>query len=201
VYSENTTILGHASAAFSSQISRRNPATRRADTVTSVTQRHTQPSVSLFRVTPLSRHVGFTLLELVVVIAILGVTFAIAIPSFTNRSRYDESDVAGAITLLLERARNTAAEQGRATHVTIAPSTARAWFKIGNSDSALDSAITLALPSGTKLSATTARVEFTFEPSGRARGDQLLIDANGVRTEITVDPSSGDIRRSSNAAP
>jgi prepilin-type N-terminal cleavage/methylation domain-containing protein len=186
---------------FSSQLSRRNPVTSRAKTVTSITQRHAQPSVSLFRVTPLSRRPGFTLLELVVVIAILGVTFAVAIPSFTNRSRYNEADATGTITLLLERARNTAAEQGRATRVTIAPSTARAWFKIGNSDSAADSAITLTLPSGTKLSATTPRVEFTFEPSGRARGDQLLIDANGTRTAITVDPSSGDIRRSSNAAP
>jgi prepilin-type N-terminal cleavage/methylation domain-containing protein len=169
--------------------------------VTGITQQHAQSSVSLSLVAPFARRCGFTLLELVVVIAILGVTFAVAIPSLTNRSRYDESDVAGSITRLLERARNTAAEQARATRVTIAPSTARAWFRIGDSDTALDSAITLALPSGTTLSATTPRVEFIFEPSGRARGDQLLIDANGARTSISVDPSSGDIRRSSNASP
>jgi general secretion pathway protein H len=152
-------------------------------------------------VTPLSRRVGFTLLELVVVIAILGVMFAVAIPSFTNRSRYNESDAAGAIALLLERARNAATESGRATRVTIAPSSARAWLHVGDSGSAPDSSMTLALPAGTILSATTPRVEFTFEPSGRARGDQLLIDANGTRIAITVDPSSGDVRRSSNAAP
>jgi general secretion pathway protein H len=152
-------------------------------------------------VTPLSRRVGFTLLELVVVIAILGVMFAVAIPSFINRSRDNESDAAVLITLLLERARNTAAERGRATRVTIAPSVARAWVHFGESDSAPDSAITLTLLAGTTLSSTTPRVEFTFEPSGRSRGGQLLIDANGTRTAITVDPSSGDVRRSSNAAP
>lgn len=147
------------------------------------------------------RQTGFTLIELVVVIAILGVTFAVAIPSFSNRRRYNESDAAGAITLLLERARHTAAERGRATRVTIAPSAARAWLHIGESDSTPDSSITLMLPAGTTLSAATPRVEFTFEPSGRARGDQLLIDANGTRTAITVDPSTGDVRRSSNATP
>jgi prepilin-type N-terminal cleavage/methylation domain-containing protein len=155
----------------------------------------------LIGVTHSLRRAGFTLLELVVVIAILGVAFAVSIPSFTNRSGSGRADAADAITRLLERARNTAAEQARETRVTIAPAEARAWIRSGDVASASDTSFTLSLPAGTTLSATSPRVQFTFDASGRARGDQLIIDANGARSAITVDPSSGDVRVASNAKP
>ena len=144
---------------------------------------------------------GFTFIELVVVIAILGVMFAAAMPAFTTRRRDDATDPTTAITQLLERARNTAASTGHTTRITIAPAAARAWLRLDASPAAPDSVITLALPVGTTLSATTPRVEFTFEPSGRARGESLRIDANGTRIVLTIDPLSGDVRRSSNATP
>ncbi len=147
------------------------------------------------------RRTGFTLIELVVVIAILGVTFAVAIPSFTNRDRSGRADVADAIARLLERARNSAAEQAREMRVTIAPAEARVWIRSGNSAAAFDTSFTLPLSAGTTLSAASPRVQFVFDASGRARGDQLLIESNGARTAITVDPSSGDVHISSNAKP
>lgn len=147
------------------------------------------------------RRAGFTLIELVVVIAILGVTFAVAIPSFTNRDRSGRADAANTIARLLERARNNAAEQAREMRVTIAPADARVWIYSNNFAGTPDTSFTLPLPAGTTLSATSPRVQFVFDASGRARGDQLLIESNGARIAITVDPFSGDVHVSSNAKP
>ena len=72
---------------------------------------------------------GFTLIELVVVLLILGLTLAAVAPAFAARRDKSLDAAVDAIAMLLRTARNTALETAVPTAVTIDPATARVWVR------------------------------------------------------------------------
>ncbi len=139
-----------------------------------------------------ARRAGFTLMELVVVLVILGVVLGVAGPAFIVRGDAMGDDPAAPVVRVLERARRTAVESARVTTVTIDPSTARTWVRTEGNAPNVDTTFTLALPRGVALSAAVPRARFTFDPRGGGWGDELSVASPTGRSAITVDRASGD---------
>jgi prepilin-type N-terminal cleavage/methylation domain-containing protein len=141
------------------------------------------------------RRTGFTLMELVVVLVILGVVLGIAGPAFIVRGAAMDEGAPASVVRTLERARRTAIESARVTTVTIDPRSARAWVRTeGRERSDVDTSFTLALPRDAVLSAAVPRARFTFDARGGASGDSLIVSAPAGRAIVTVDRASGDVR-------
>jgi prepilin-type N-terminal cleavage/methylation domain-containing protein len=138
---------------------------------------------------------GFTLLEFVVVLAVMGIILAVTAPAFRARIDAPRDDAAGVILSLLQRARRTALETSHRSTVMIDPSTHRAWVTGRSAGGVvIDTAMTLAIPSDARLVASLARVRFVFSPDGSAESDALLVDSPRGRERIDVDRASGDAR-------
>jgi prepilin-type N-terminal cleavage/methylation domain-containing protein len=143
---------------------------------------------------PASRRTGFTLVELVVVLVILGVVLGVAGPAFIVRGEAMGDDASAPVVRMLERARRTANESARLTTVVIDPRTARAWVRTEGREPNIDTTFTLALTQGAALSAARPRVRFTFDARGGASGDALTVSSPAGRAIITVDRASGDVQ-------
>lgn len=137
---------------------------------------------------------AFTLVEMVVVIAIIGTVAAAAAPllSFARAGTVD--DAVSVVTQLLGRARGTALDAASDVTVTVDPASHRAWIRAPEARPALDTSFTLTLPVGAELSSTSPRPSFRFDATGRASGEALVISTPRGRSSVSVDPFSGDVR-------
>ncbi len=136
---------------------------------------------------------GFTLIELVVVLLILGLTLAAVAPAFAARRDQAADRAVDAIAMLLRTARNTALETAVPTAVTIDPTSARVWVRADAIKNPLDTSFTIAVPVGTEYSAASPRVRFIFDPRGGATVDTLMVSSAGGRWAVTVDSWTGDV--------
>lgn len=129
---------------------------------------------------------GFTLLELIVVLAILGVVLAVAVPSLVSALRTDPRDRAvAAVTGALAAARRTAVRSG---------DKARAGLAEGGGGIEIPSGV-VALESGVTVEAAANEDVIEFYPTGLASGGRWSIRAPGEEPLIlVVSPLDGSIR-------
>ena len=143
---------------------------------------------------PAERRGGFTLMELVVVLVILGVVLGVAGPAFIVRGAAMREDASAPVVRTLQRARLTALESARVTTVAIDPQAARVWVRTEGREPNVDTTFALALPPDVELSAALPRAHFTFDARGGASGDALSVTSPAGRAIITLDRASGDVR-------
>jgi general secretion pathway protein H len=139
--------------------------------------------------------VGFTLVELLVVLAILALTAAVAAPAFTQLAEPDElASAATEVKRVLERARMTALEHGTRTTVIIDPESARYRLTIdGNASPTAANDGPLSLAPGVKFGGTARRPQLTFEARGTSSGDPVVLTAGGRALTVRADPWTGRI--------
>ena len=136
---------------------------------------------------------GFTLIEIVVVLVILGITTAVALPAFVQLTDEDELTTASReVVEVLQRARRAAIRTGREVKVTVAPEQGAYWIRFGSAsarDSVRSGRWDLAQP--ITLRATSERVVFRFDPKGPAFGDELFVQSATRAATIAVDQWTG----------
>jgi type IV fimbrial biogenesis protein FimT len=137
---------------------------------------------------------GLTLIELVVVLAIVGVSAAVALPAF-GRLLDDEPSPAAPVVELLERARRTAMERAVRVTVTVIPASGRYWVWADGDDARAPLADgVLALPAGARLAASGLRARVRFDPGGHAAGDTVVVwSATGAEL-VSADRWTGEVR-------
>lgn len=139
---------------------------------------------------------GFTLIEILVVIAILAIVGAVTLPALRPNSEDELARVSGVLTNLMQRSRQTAVERGETVSLIVDAENARYWAIILAPDHP-DSVVsygTIDLPSGAMLTAGESRTHFTFAPSGSVSGRSLTLRMDGRSALITGNQWTGDVR-------
>jgi type II secretion system protein H len=133
-----------------------------------------------------TRRPGFTLIEMVVVFAILAVATAVAVPAFLSLLRDDDlADATSRIEALFTLARDSAINSGLPVMVVIDSATSRVWIDAMRGESARDTApqVTAARAGAPRLSGLvtmrTRRGEDDIDP-----GESLELPTS-VRLELT----------------
>ena len=140
---------------------------------------------------------GFTLVELLVVLAMLAIAAAVAVPALRPPAERSAGAAADSLLHVLARARTDAAARGTPVHVEVRAGDGRFAVTADGEDGARDTlrAGSLPLPPGGRASGGrrgTARM--SFDASGRARADRVALTDEGGRIEIVVDAWSGAAR-------
>ncbi len=141
------------------------------------------------------RAVGFTLWELVLVLLLIAVAAALAVPAFVRLGEGDAAQPVGALLALLRDARNAAIDQGATVAVNLDPATAH--YRVdtaGPAGAGLLADTTLSLEPGTQLEADSSRARFLFLPTGAAIADSVTVHGGGRTFVVHVDPWSGVAR-------
>lgn len=138
---------------------------------------------------------GFTLLELVIVLGIVGIALALVAPSLTSQFRRPEPDLVG----YLKTVRNRAVETGRA--VTVYHGDGRIWTRPeGESPFELDGERSLTIERPARhASYFEGRRLTVFYPDGTAVLGRFAVNRPGryggtvTRFTVTVQPIHGEI--------
>jgi MSHA pilin protein MshC len=135
------------------------------------------------------RHAGFTITELVAVIAIIAVLAAVALPRFTDRSSFDSIGFADQTRAALQFARKSAVAARRQVCVAVAANTLSITRSTSAGSGACNAALldpargtafVLAAPAGIALAASGP---IAFDPLGRPLG------AASITVSVSGDPS------------
>lgn len=165
------------------------------------------------------RHHGFTLLDLLIALAILGILFGLAIPGLKNAvARVQAGSARSAITATLFDAQRNATILGR--EIVICPGDSQCvggvdwsqgWLAFvdrdGNRLHSPGEQIVHRepkLPAGVRLRGTVGRPRIVYQPSGGNAGANItftLCDRRGPRDALALILSNGARLRSTRAAP
>ncbi len=140
------------------------------------------------------RRGGFTLLELLVALAILGAALAIAVPQLTGRSAVELKATAQSVAAALRRTRDQAMSENQSRVMGVDVEARR--FQAGAQSAARQ------MPAHIEVSLYTARSELLsgsaggirFFPDGSSTGGQIALSAKGRRYVIDVDWLTGRVR-------
>lgn len=131
------------------------------------------------------RNLGFTLIELLIVLAIIGLSLAIAVPLLTRHTGSAALNAATSeIHAALGQARSTAIVEDR-TIVFRGDAGGGYWLDRNH--------FTLPLMNGTRplRVATSGGPSISFFPSGGSSGGRIVVSNGGSEREIAVDALSG----------
>jgi MSHA pilin protein MshC len=147
---------------------------------------------------------GFTLVELVMTIVIVGIMASVAIPRFASRDGYDVSGFSEDVRAVLRFAQKTAIAQHRSVYVNLDASGRKltACF-----DTAYPCATPLADPSGgaalslvpnstVTFTSTLAQLSFNWLGSPNQSGATITVapSAGGNAIGVVVDPDTGYVQ-------
>jgi prepilin-type N-terminal cleavage/methylation domain-containing protein len=138
---------------------------------------------------------GFTLIELIVVIAIIGVAATVVAPAFRQRTPDARTTIDAIATLYAGASR---AATARRVPVTVAIETATGQFTAftvpaaGTASDSIDTG-TLPLPAGARLTGGhEGWVLASFDAHGSARGPTIEITQEQQIHEVRIDPWTAD---------
>lgn len=134
---------------------------------------------------------GFTLAEMVVVLAILGITAAAVVPAFTRLAPEDElTNAAAQLDAVLASARQAALERAAAVQVTLIPASGRYWLRFDDG-TPLDSGV-IELAASVTLHSRVPRPRVRFSRLGIVDADSvMMVGPNGARA-LTVNRWTGE---------
>lgn len=138
---------------------------------------------------------GFTLVEILVVLAILGITAAAVVPALARATTDD--DVARAardFERVAVAARTTALERATPVDVTVIPESGRYWVRLLDDGGTTIDSGTIVLDHGTRLRSLVSRPRMRFGPLGTADGDSLIVLGGGGARALVLDRWTGGIR-------
>lgn len=147
---------------------------------------------------------GYTMIELIVVMVIIGIMAAVAVPKLVDRTSFDEFGYRDQLLVTLQYARKVAVASRRyvcvslaggitLTRIPAAPETVASPACPGSDASLLvpgTSSNTLAAPTG--ITVTPSPGSFHFDPLGRASVDVAVAVSN--QTGITVARETGFVQ-------
>jgi prepilin-type N-terminal cleavage/methylation domain-containing protein len=167
---------------------------------------------------------GFTLMEIVVVLIIISMGAALAVPAF--RSFFQQDDLTEAthtFETLFSFARDSAIRGGLPVTVLVDSTSGRVWLDSPSPDidpdtmpqaspggafgsqalhamgpatrriESVDDGEPLDLPASVRIALTRARARFTFEPSGAAFADSILLTTTTGQRLLTLNRWTGDV--------
>jgi len=137
---------------------------------------------------------GFTLVEVVVVLALLGIMAAVAVPAF--RSLASEDDLtrsANEVAAVLRSAHMTALQRGIGVTVLLDAERGRYWIE-SEADSAWSQSATgtFALAAGVVLSADAPRIRWTFDWFGAGNREEVAVRSGTDVRLVGVDQWTGE---------
>lgn len=136
---------------------------------------------------------GFTLAEIIVVLAILGITAAAVVPAFARLAPDDDVTRAVAqLENLVLATRLTALQRATAVEVTLIPQSGRYWVRLSDGE-ALDSG-DIALSHSVTLHSSALRPRVRFTRLGIVEADSLLLVGPTSARALVFERWSGDWR-------
>ncbi len=141
-----------------------------------------------------ARRIGFTLIEIVVVLSILGMVTAVTLPAMMRSGPSDEARSAGAVAGVLQAARKAALERATSVTMTLVPATRAYLVQADSGDryATLAQGV-LALTPGTRLADARPSIRFTFSRASTADPDSVAVIGEGMAM-VLVDRWTGEIR-------
>ncbi|MGK9171318.1 GspH/FimT family pseudopilin [Inquilinus limosus] len=144
-----------------------------------------RPSVQAARPRKAGRQSGFTLLELLIVLIIMGLTAAVATASFKPGTHAEFRTMRDALVSELRLARSEAVARGTPTTMTINPK--ERWFeRSGGRRYRMGEETSLAIISAREAGRDGNEAAIRFFPNGECTGARIRLSGGGDNVEILV---------------